>query len=320
MAEGRGCELVWGCDPSRQLERGWLEALLAPSRQLRWPLEAGVMLDPAVPTVLVESGLLLLERDPGPARLEQQAQQRRQRLEQLRGHGPFVLMHLSDEEGLDADGFYPLLPEQTMVWRNFPYPRFQGRPGLQAFPIGPRAEFLDPSLQAVAATPASHRPFPWAFMGTLWASGSRTLAASLFLRALPQGCFYGGSRFGQGLPLPHYRGQLLQSAFALCPEGDRHLDTFRLYESLQAGCIPVVVDQRCQAMAMLGTTPPFPLFSSWPEALVWVQEVLAEPEQLDATQATVRLWWQTRCMELSQAMRHTLHQSHAGRSASCVCF
>lgn len=36
----------------------------------------------------------------------------------------------------------------------------------------------------------------------------------------------------------------MQSAFAFCPEGDRHLDIFRLYESLQAGSIPVLVDQR----------------------------------------------------------------------------
>jgi len=153
-----------------------------------------------------------------------------------------------------------MLSPSTVIWRNFPYPRFQARPGLHVFPIGPRAEFLDPELHASASSPASCRSFPWAFMGTLWASGSRTLAASLFLRALPQGFFFGGNRFGQGLALTHYRGHLLQSAFALCPEGDRHLDTFRLYESLQAGCIPVVVDQRSMALAMLGSTHRFRCF------------------------------------------------------------
>lgn len=56
---------------------------------------------------------------------------------------------------------------------------------LHAFPIGPQTEFLDQELQIPAATPASCRPYPWAFMGMLWASGARTLAASLFLRALP---------------------------------------------------------------------------------------------------------------------------------------
>jgi hypothetical protein len=317
MAEAQGCQLVWGCEPNRQLEQGWLLGLLEPARQLFWPKEAGShafpQLDSSMPTVLVESGLLLLQRNPDPAHLQQQAQLRRQRFAHLGANGPFALIHLSDEEGLDADELYPLLPPYTVVWRNFPYPRFQGRPGLHAFPIGPRAEFLSPILQAPAFTPASRRLFPWAFMGTLWASGSRTLAASLFLRSLPNGFFFGGKRFGQGLPLPHYRKQLMQSAFALCPEGDRHLDTFRLYESLQAGCIPVVVDQRSMALPMLGSTPPFPVWSSWQEALVWVQGLLDKPEELDSTQSSVRLWWRTRCIELRTAMRHTLIQSHAGK-------
>ena len=264
--------------------------------------------------MLVESGLLLLERNPAPARLQLQGRLRQQRLDHLRANGPFSVIHLSDEEGLDADEFYPLLPPSTVIWRNFPYPRFQDWPGLHAFPIGPRAEFLDPRLRALAATPASFRTFPWAFMGTLWASGTRTLAASLFLRALPQGFFFGGKRFGQGLPMPQYREQLLRSAFALCPEGDRHLDTFRLYESLQAGCIPVLVDQRSMAFAMLGSTPPFPVFSCWPEALAWVQGLLTQPEHLDATQASVRLWWQSRCTDLRNAMRHTFLRFHAGKA------
>ena len=322
MADAQECQLVWGCEPCRQLEKGWLEDLLVPTRQLRWPLEAGALptLEPAMPTVLVESGLLLLERNPSSSRLQLQSQQRLQRLHHLRANGPFALIHLSDEEGLDADELYHLLPRTTVIWRNFPYPRFQSQPQLRAFPIGPRSEFLDPGLQVPASTPASRRPFPWVFIGTLWASGSRTLAASLFLRALPQGFFFGGKRFGQGLPLPLYRDQLVQSAFALCPEGDRHLDTFRLYESLQAGCIPVVVDQRAMALAMLGSTPPFPVFMSWTEALEWVQELLSNPEQLDATQASVQFWWQTRCIELRRAMRQTLLQLNPGRPQSCVCF
>ena len=117
----------------------------------------------------------------------------------------------------------------------------------------------------------------------------------LFLRALPQGYFYGGARFGQGLGLLSLAAGGAER-FALCPEGDRHLDTFRLYESLQAGCIPVLVDKRSMALSMLGSTPPFPLFSSWPEALNWVQGLLTS-EQLDVPRPRWP-WWQTRFGEL----------------------
>ena len=324
MDNQQSCQLVWGCEPARQLEHGWLDALLKPSEQLRWPLSVGAgslpSLDVNRPTVLVESGLLLLERDPAPSRLAEQAKQRRERVDFLSASGPFSLIHLSDEEGLDGDELYPLLPSSTVIWRNFPYPRFQSQQGLNSFPIGPRSEFLDSKIQNLAAIPASHRTFPWAFMGTLWASGSRTLAASLFLRALPHGFFFGGKRFGQGLPLPRYREHLLQSSFALCPEGDRHLDTFRLYESLQAGCIPVVVDQRSMALEMLGSRPPFPVFTSWHQALAWVESLLLDPTRMDATQASVRFWWHSRCQKLSKAMRESLFNYQGERQQLCVCF
>ena len=75
-------------------------------------------------------------------------------------------------------------------------------------------------------------------MGTVWKSSSRFEASSYFLRHMPHGFYYSSSGFGQGLPLPQYRNVLLDSIFSLAPEGDRHLDTFRLWESLCCGCIP----------------------------------------------------------------------------------
>ena len=48
---------------------------------------------------------------------------------------------------------------------------------------------------------------------------------------------FGGRSFGQGVPLAEYRQTLGDSVFALCPEGDRHFDTFRLYESLADGML-----------------------------------------------------------------------------------
>ena len=87
-----------------------------------------------------------------------------------------MLMHLSDEEGLDGDVLYPQLPDGTTVWRNFSYPRFdkQQRVLIRNFPIGPRREFLECGSWPLA----SQRSFPWAFMGTLWIR-QRLLATSL---------------------------------------------------------------------------------------------------------------------------------------------
>jgi hypothetical protein len=290
--------LIWGCDPQRQLEAAWIRSLLA---GLKVQESIGIPLGFAAEgsIVLVESGLLRLERNPSHDRLLQLRCQRARRLEALAGCGGLVLIHLSDEEGLDGDELYPMLPTGTRVWRNFPYARFSHRSVMvRSFPIGPRAEFLDDAF----CLPAHQRPYPWAFMGTIWGGGSRALATALFLRALPNGMFFGGRSFGVGLPLMQYQAILAQSALALCPEGDRHLDTFRLYESLQTGCVPLIVNFRNQAEMLLGPDSPVPTFSYWQEALDFAQTFLGDARALDDLQQQVRLWWQGRRREIADGM------------------
>ena len=301
-------QLLWGCDPARQFEVAWLRHLLSPglAGESPWwaPTHRLADFEPGAMPVLVESGLLRLERAPVPERLAQQAHERQARLAALQRLGGFGVVHLSDEEGLDAQGWYGLLPPQVPIWRNFWHPHLEANPKLRSFPIGPRDLFLSPPPEGLA--PASQRPFPWAFMGTLWPSGSRRLAVSLFLRGLPAGLYFGGQHFGQGLPLEHYRANLLTSVFALAPEGDRHLDTFRLWESLCCGCIPLLVEHRATADRLLSAPHPLPVFASWPEALGFAQRQLGDPAGLDALQARIQAWWQRHQQGLGQDLRDSL--------------
>ena len=84
----------------------------------------------------------------------------------------------------------------------------------------------------------------------------------------------------------------MQSVFALAPEGDRHLDTFRLWESLCCGCIPLVVDHDSSAEALLGPASPVPVFECWPEALAFAQLQLRDTSSLNHLQACIQTWWQ----------------------------
>lgn len=295
---GEFLQLIWGCNPGRQLEVAWLRRLMGWMPVHQWQASdlTAQDLQPGRPTLLVESGLLRLERSPSPGDLAALRLERNQRLALVAASGPFTLVHLSDEEGLDGDELYPMLPPGVQIWRNFPYPRFRG---VTNFPIGPRSEFFH-QQELISA---SARPFPWAFMGTIWGGGSRLIATSLFLRSLPQGFYFGGRHFGLGVPVDRYKTILGQSVFALCPEGDRHLDTFRLYESLQMGCLPLVVDQADQAPSLLGEDYPLPVFASWSEALGFAQHHLKQPERLDSLQRKVVGWWQSRAQGLSEALR-----------------
>lgn len=301
-------QLFWGCDPQLQLECAWLRSLLRSFKLDEWEMSQGLPAEAVQwdqPCVLVESGIQLLERHVDQRRLETLQHQRRQRLGQLARAPHVLLLHISDEEGKDAERLYPMLPPQSTIWRNFPHPDLGAlHPRIRHFPIGPRGEFLEP----VTLTKASQRPWPWAFMGTLWRSGSRTLASSLFLHALPHGQFFGGRSFGLGVPLTQYRQTLANSVFALCPEGDRHFDTFRLYESLQMGCLPLVVERQQQAVALLGPAFPMPIFEDWRAALAFAQEHLSDPVRLNQHQARVGQWWEGLKTKCTEAMRRDLLQ------------
>jgi len=304
-----GIDLIWGCNAERQLEVDWLLELLSPL-QPHW-IKANTHLNPAQltpgrPRVLIETGLLLLERQASHERQQILRQQRLQRLEALANQGRFTLIHVSDEEGLDGDQLYPMLPESTTIWRNFPYERFDNKTTIHHFPIGPRKEFLE-SMQL---NKASERTTPWAFMGTLWRTGNRTLATSIFLREHPSGEFFGGQFFGRGLPIKQYRDRLQNSIFALCPEGDRHFDTFRLYESLQAGCIPLVVERDGQAIRLLGPQFPIPIFESWKLASKFAKENLHNRQALNMLQMQCQQWWGATKFHLSKTLRQAIQQGN----------
>ena len=288
----KSIQLILGCPPDLQYEYHWLTELLHPFQLDIIDAQNGQLnrdVDISRPIVLVESGLPRLNRHIHPDKLLQLSLFRQTRLSKLRDIGPFLLIHLSDEEGLDADNFYHQLPQDTLIWRNFHHPRLQShiRSDIRLFPIGPRREFFGFQPFKLSST----RKFPWSFMGTLWHSSQRFYASSLFLKHLPQGLFYGGDRFGSGIPLLDYKNLLLDSVFSLCPEGDRHFDTFRLYESLQMGCLPLVVERNKQASFTLGENFPLPIFHDWMSALHFVRTVFANGPMLDTLQLQVLRWW-----------------------------
>ncbi|WP_166015872.1 MULTISPECIES: exostosin family protein [unclassified Synechococcus] len=237
---------------------------------------------------LVESGLNRLRKAVSNDELFLHDRSRQIRLGLL-NFDKLTVIHLSDEEGFDGDTFYSLIPQSVPIFRNFYHTRFSNQSNITTFPIGPRNIFLPPSHSEFSSN-SLQRTYPWSFMGTLWPSGSRTLAVSTFLRTLPHGYYFGGESFASGLPLSEYRQILLNSDFALAPEGDRHLDTFRLWESFSCGCIPIVVDFNDTVTSLLPNYP-LPTYSSWARALDHVLETFTVPSIIQDMHFQSQYWW-----------------------------
>jgi hypothetical protein len=77
--------------------------------------------------------------------------------------------------------------------------------------------------------------------------------------AIPPFCFriYIPNR----VTLRSYRQMLQSSVWVLCPGGFVHPETFRLYEALEAGAIPVLQQHQFWTYLFAQEPPPFPLIS-----------------------------------------------------------
>ena len=77
------------------------------------------------------------------------------------------------------------------------------------------------------------------------------------------------------------------------------LESFRVYESLEMGCIPIVERRRWMPyFDNLIPGHPLPTFSSWRGARQFVEAVSKDKSTLTAYQQSIATWWQTYKLEL----------------------
>jgi hypothetical protein len=154
---------------------------------------------------------------------------------------PFVAIHLSDETLGDDVGFYHL-GMCKHIFRTYYHPMVSKYPHVTTIGLGYKTGFT--RIQVSTEYP---RFYHWCFAGNLH-SASRLSQVVSYCPLFP---YYlhttmDGFSSKDGLTVDKYKHMLLSSKFALCPQGQGNLDTFRFYEALEAGCIPVVLRETAQ--------------------------------------------------------------------------
>lgn len=106
----------------------------------------------------------------------------------------------------------------------------------------------------------------------------------------------GTDAFGKEVvPYPTYLKYLAQSKVVPCPSGIETPDSFRLYEALEAGCIPVVdafsTNNKTPGFwqFLFGSNPPFPIVNYWDEFPQVLPELLRD---YPTNAIKVFAWWQ----------------------------
>ena len=203
----------------------------------------------------------------------------------------FYVLHLSDEHGTDPIEFYKW-PACLGVVRNYV------REGLPAkarvIPLG--FHWAIPN-----GDPALHTPRPpfrelvWSFVGTGWAGRREKLAP---LAGIP-----GESKlvFMDEWNSPAMLGReatlaiLLNSWCVPCPAGNNP-ETFRIYEALEAGAVPILVKEGGAAseafLGWLANQLPLLEATDWKHAANLIYTLKAQPEVYEQYRTRILLAWE----------------------------
>jgi len=157
---------------------------------------------------------------------------------------------------------------------------------------------------------AVDRPLDWFLAGQI--THLRREQCVEQLRRIPGGMRVETDGFTKGLPPAEYMRMLASAKIAPCPSGPQSPDTFRLYEALEAGCVPIADAQTSKPgfpngywQWIFGCEVPFPVVSDWatlPE--VMARELAAWPEN----QRRIAEWWRQYKQKLALDLEEDIQQ------------
>jgi GR25 family glycosyltransferase involved in LPS biosynthesis len=209
-----------------------------------------------------------------------------------------ILLHISDENGQDPILLYNH-PSVKHVIRNYYRKDCADQSMITILPLGY-------STKASIATPIfTDRSLMWSFAGSIDRPGRQEALCAL--EALTP--FEKQTKLTFGAPSPlkgtAYTDQLLRSKFIPAFRGFWSLESFRMYEALEAGCIPLYVPSEGtngdEYTTVLGKSPILAL-PSWVQAPTLLEQLSKNAAVMEQHRQDLQTWWK----EKKQSLRTTL--------------
>jgi hypothetical protein len=233
----------------------------------------------------------------------------------------FAIIHLSDEQYQDDWSAYDYA---NCVIRQYWSPQVTNQRNILALPVGFKNGFMVPCHK-----PASARRYSWSFTGSINRSTRPAMIAAM--RSIPGG-FEHTTGFGNTslealdssivikpwLSITDYAAILGESIFSPCPIGMQNFDSFRVCESLEAGCIPIVERRsNFDYFSCLFGKHPMIALESWAEAPALVSSLLNNPAALEDKRHECETWWRNYRAEIVQTIKDHVTTHFKGRYRNC---
>ena len=201
----------------------------------------------------------------------------------------FYILHLSDELGEDPIDMYELdgcVKVMRMYLRDVPCPE-----KVLTIPLGYHWTLGEGSKVPMTHTPRlPFREHIWSFHGTDW-NGRKGLLAPL--NEIPHVAeFYEGWNSAAALKGYAYISMLLNTVFVPCPDGVNP-ETFRFYEALECGCIPLLVRTEANAAWINWVAVKVKIIpmKSWTDARDFVNYIMGNKDHLEGYRNAVLGAW-----------------------------
>jgi len=146
------------------------------------------------------------------------------------------------------------------------------------------------------------KPLNWFFAGQISHRSRQELAGALSRRRRGDGRVIETAGFMEGVDIAEYAAGMVAAKVAPCPAGPQTPDTFRLFEALEAGCIPIVESPEYW-QTLFGDEHPLPVLRSWTDIDQAIDELVRE---WPANANRIFAWWQHHKRELAYALRDDL--------------
>ena len=192
------------------------------------------------------------------------------------------LIHLGDEGGAEKKDLVYSLCEH--IWRTFSLPMFKNFKNVTSIPIGYKCDPIKDNINILK------RNYKWSFLGTTHGS-SRYDLLNKHKNIMPNFINltedFSGKR---SMDTNDYYKILNNSIFAPIPHGYFHPETYRLYEALEAGCIPII-ENPFQFFDNFLPNNPLLSVNSWEDSSTIIKKYLENKKDIEILRNKINDWW-----------------------------
>jgi hypothetical protein len=217
----------------------------------------------------------------------------------------FSILHLSDEYGKDDVSFYDLSGCKKVV-------RFYKREGLSekvtTIPLGFHWTLNEGSQNVLMKTPRlPFRMLTWSFFGTDWNDRRKVITPLFDVSGANKTQFFKDWKDPDALDEKAYISNLLDTVFVPCPDG-MNPETFRFYEALECGCVPLLVRTDTNSLWVDWVTEHLQILAlqSWEEAAKFIRDLMINKNMLESYRTKLLTSWMAWRTKLKEEVREFL--------------